>query len=436
LATFDYAEFPSVQFSRDIFGRLLFRTAKTDTLLSRILLGSKRPILTDVLHHRDSFRVQIIYTQINRDRHNKPSFTQYSFNVDAERYFNPASTVKLPLALLALEKLNKIHIPGVDKDAILQIDSSQTWQTPYYYDSSARNGYPSIAQFIRRALLIRENDPYNRLYQFVGQQPINRELQAKGFANTRITRQFLGLSLEQNRHTNAMRFMDSEGKLLYAQPVAFNPDTFQFGKPVKIGRAYYNRNDSLIHEPIDFTYVNKLSLPDLRQMLQAVMFPASVPVQQRFGLSKDDYQFLYRYLSQYPSETDYPKYDTSEYYDSCVKFFFRDSSHQMPSGVRVFNKVGWAYGFLIDASYVADFANQVEFMLAAVIYVNSDGILNDDKYDYETVGWPFMYQLGQTIYQYELARPRKFKPKLDAFRITYDKRDPKDTRPAIKQADN
>jgi len=66
--------------------------------------------------------------------------------------------------------------------------------------------------------------------------------------------------------------------------------------------------------------------------------------------------------------------------------------------VRVFNKVGWAYGFLIDASYIADFKNDVEYMLSAVIYVNKDGILNDNVYEYDSIGWPFMYQLGQTIY--------------------------------------
>ncbi|MEI4563231.1 hypothetical protein, partial [Klebsiella pneumoniae] len=82
----------------------------------------------------------------------------------------------------------------------------------------------------------------------------------------------------------------------------------------------------------------------------------------------------------------------------------------MPKNVRVFNKVGWAYGFLTDASYIVDFENKTEFMLAATIYVNSDGILNDNKYEYETIGWPFMYQLGQILYQYELQRERKYKP--------------------------
>jgi hypothetical protein len=108
----------------------------------------------------------------------------------------------------------------------------------------------------------------------------------------------------------------------------------------------------------------------------------------------------------------------------------------MPSYVRVFNKVGWAYGFLVDASYVADFKNRIEYMLTATVYVNSDGILNDDKYDYDDTGWPFMNELGQTIYQYELERPRKYKPGLKKFEMRYEQRKANDTRPLIKNVDN
>jgi hypothetical protein len=178
-----------------------------------------------------------------------------------------------------------------------------------------------------------------------------------------------------------------------------------------------------------------VGLEDLQRMLQVVMFPESAPAKSRFDLTADDYTFLHRYLSQYPSETNYPKYDTSEYYDSYVKFFFR-GNRAMPSDVRVFNKVGWAYGFLTDASYIADFKNGVEFMLSATVYVNKDGILNDNVYEYEEMGWPFMYEVGQLVYQYELKREKKFKPDLSKFKIVYEKRSVNDKRPSLSEVDN
>lgn len=409
---------------------------KTDAFLRDILTKNQNAVFQQVMQQPDTYRLQIIYTQINRDKKNKPFFTHYYFHYHPELYFNPASMVKMPLAFLALEKLNEINQKGINKYTTLQFDSSQPWQRPLYTDTTAANGRPSLAHLIKRAFLVSENDPYNRLYQFVGQGETNRRLHQKGYGDVRITRQFLGLTAEQNRYTNRLRFVDAKGATVYTQPPAYNSDTFDFNRVIQLGKAHLNRNDSLIKEPFDFTQHNALSLQSLQQMLQSVMFPSSVPEKQRFGLTKDDYSFLYRYLSQYPSETPDPKYDTASFYDSYVKFFFRDSTRRMPAGVRVFNKVGWSYGFLTDVSYVADFTNGVEYMLAATLYVNSDEILNDGKYEYATVGWPFLYQLGQTVNQYELQRKRMHKPELSAFQLTYEKRDPADKKPSLKDVDN
>jgi hypothetical protein len=409
---------------------------KTDALLQRILLNNKDTIFQKVLSNPTYYRLQIIYTQINRDKNNNPSFKNYYFNVDSMLYYNPASTVKLPLAILSLQKLNELHIDGVNKYTGMRFDSAYPHQEKELHDSTSETGLPSIAHFIKKAFLISDNDAYNRMYEFVGQQMINEDLQHKGYKGVRITRQFMGFTEDENRHTNPINFVDKNERIIYRQPMQYNTDSFNFSHIIKIGKAHLNSNDSLINEPIDFTKANNVPLEVYQQILQSVLFPRSVLSKQRFDLTKEDYAFLKQYLSQYPSETNYPKYDTSEYYDSYVKFFFRNSTHAMPSYVRVFNKVGWAYGFLTDISYVADLKNNVEFMLAATVYVNSDEVLNDDKYDYDSVGWPFMYQLGQTIYNYELQRKRNYKPNLSDFKIKYEHRNSNDARPSIKGADN
>jgi hypothetical protein len=415
---------------------LLKAQPKTDTLLQNMLLRRQNNILTSVLQNKDTFRVQIIYTQINRDKQNVPSFKNFYFNVDPNLYFNPASTVKLPLALLSLEKLNRIHKKDIHKYTSVQFDSSFAGQVKAFDDNTSANNLPSIAHYIKKAFLVSDNDAYNRMYQFVGQRTINSALPEKGYGNARVVRQFMGFTEEQNRHTNQVRFINKTGMELYTQAPAYNGDVIHYNQIIKIGKGHLDQKDSLIHAPIDFTRANVLGLEDLQQMLQSVLFPMSVPKKQRFELTEDDYHFLYQYLSQYPSETNYPKYDTAEYYDSYVKFYFRNGSHKIPSYVRVFNKVGWAYGFLIDVSYVVDFKNNVEFMLTSTLYVNSDGILNDNRYDYETIGWPFLYQLGQTVYQYELQRVRQHTPGLDKFKIRYEQRNNQDARPSVKNVDN
>jgi hypothetical protein len=410
-----------------------FAQPRTDSFMKRLLLQSNNPILKQVLSDPQTYRVQVIYTQIDRDKKNKPSFKNYYFHYDPELYFNPASMVKLPLALLSLEKINNLRRKGVNMFSVMQFDSSYRGQKPLVTDTTEFHGNASLAHFIRRAFLVSENDPYNRMYQFVGQRDINRRLIKKGYGSVRITRQFAPFDEDQNRHTPAISFYYWKGDFKYRQPPAYNRDSFHWPAPILIGKGHLNRNDSLVQAPMDFTRHNAISLGDLQRMLQATLFPASVRKQERFG---GDHSFLKRYLSQFPSETDNPKYDTAKFYDSYVKFFFRDSTRKLPPGVRVFNKVGWSYGFLTDVSYVIDTLHKVEYMLAATVYVNSDGILNDGKYEYNSIGYPFLRALGEEVYQYELQRPRKYLPDLKDIIIPYDRRDPANKHPVLKEVDN
>ncbi|KAH7332445.1 hypothetical protein KP509_20G087600 [Ceratopteris richardii] len=65
--------------------------------------------------------------------------------------------------------------------------------------------------------------------------------------------------------------------------------------------------------------------------------------------------------------------------------------------IRIYNKIGRAYGFTIENSYIFDKEKGEGFFLSAVIYTNSNGILNDDKYEYETIADHVMADLGETM---------------------------------------
>ena len=125
-------------------------------------------------------------------------------------------------------------------------------------------------------------------------------------------------------------------------------------------------------------------------------------------------------MSMTETESKYPYYDTINYWSNYVKFLLYGAEKNKPDpDIRIFNKVGDAYGFLTDVAYIADFKNNIEFMLSATIYCNSDGIFNDDKYDYDTIGYPFMKNLGRIFYNYELKRKRKHIPDLSPMKFDY-----------------
>ncbi|MEO7393622.1 MAG: serine hydrolase [Chitinophagaceae bacterium] len=383
------------------------------------LLGRYPQYFNSIISNIERYRVQIIYSQIDRRKKGKVKFTDHSFNLDSSNYFYPASTVKLPVAILAMQKLNELRIAGLDKNTTMITGSDGFRQTAINNDPSAVDGRPTIAHYIKKILLVSDNDAFNRLYEFLGQEYINNSLHKMGYADVQMLHRLqISLTEEENRHTNPVKFIDSTGKVLYEKP-GENSKLVYIPRNTKIGDGYLS-NDKLINEPFDFSKKNRLPLQDLNNILKSIIFPEAVAEKKRFNLTKEDYAFLRKHMSMMPQESTSPVYTSPDYWDTYVKFMLYGSEKiKANPDIRIFNKVGDAYGFLIDAAYIADFKNNIEFIVSAVIYCNSDGIFNDDKYDYDTIGFPFFKHLGQVLYDYELMRPRKNKPDLTSFQIQY-----------------
>ena len=182
-----------------------------DDAVDRVFLESlmkKYPKYFDsILLQRDQLKVQIIYTQINRDAANNPSFRNFYFNVDPDKYFYPASTVKLPVALLALQRLHELKRPGLDKNSSMITNKAYDGQTWTLNDPGAHDGRPTVAQYVKRIFLVSDNDAFNRLYEFLGQEYINDRLHKMGYNDVRIVHRLqIPLTEDQNRHTNPVSF--------------------------------------------------------------------------------------------------------------------------------------------------------------------------------------------------------------------------------------
>ena len=368
------------------------------------------------IKNKDSLNIQVIYTKIDRNKGNKPTFTEYRFNVDPSRYFYPASTVKMPLAFLALEKLNELKQFKIDRNTATITEPSINGQAPFYKFDTAG----SVAKYVEEIFLVSDNEAYNRLYEFLGQEYIQQKLKDKGYEDVIIRHRLnIGLTDAQNRQTNAINFIDKDSRTLYRQPQQISKAVFK-EEEIKLGKGY-NSNGKIINNPFSFTVKNRIELADLHTMIQSIIFPGSVNKLSRFVIKEDNRNFLLRAMSALPREGLIHKYIDKEHTDNYVKFLL-DGLAKTPAfnNIRCFNKIGLAYGFITDASYFADFENNVEFMLSATILSNKDQIFNDDKYDYETIGFPFMKLLGKAIYDYELKRDKQFTPNLQEFKISYE----------------
>lgn len=368
--------------------------------------------------------VQIRYTQIERDKNNQPHFYSFDINRNDHKYFYPASTVKMPVAFLALQRINELkkdHI-SISRSTRMAFDSISAPQSPMYIDSSSHTGYPNVQHFIEQIFSVSDNEAYIRLYEFLGQDYINQELKKKGiFRNSRIRTRvgISGFNTEANKYTNPVKLIDEDGITLYEQPEYYALySSFDSVNFTNKGKGYYVDDlDSIVMEPFDMSEKNFINLTDLEASLIRVIFPESFPPIERYELTESDYDFLYQTMPKSPLDFSFNHNHADQYYDSYVKFFYNgDSKEPIPEYIKIYNKVGWAYGTLTDCSYIIDIKNNIEFFLTATILVNENEIFNDGNYEYEEKGLPFFATLGKAVYNYELKRERAFTPDLSKFK--------------------
>ena len=389
---------------------LLPLTTSAQNVLSEII-AANRDSFSSWVTNPGRYEIQVLYTRIDRPTDSTVVLTTHRWGSDNTQYFYPASTVKLPVAALALQRLNQLGVEGLDAQTLLFHGTgtapAASHQTPARRDTSSRSGYPSVAHYVRKILLASDNEAYNRLFEWLGPTYINEALATVGIQDTRIIHRVgvPGFDVKSHRWLNPVKFIDGT-RVPYQ--IGERRDDFYRALPQVLGQVkgagYTTSDGTLINEPFDFRHKNYLSLEALHGILARIGTPEAFPRNERFELTAADYELLRTAMRQRPRESDHPKYDHPDNY---VKFWVygdQPDSVKIPHHLRLLNKVGWAYGYLTDAAYIIDEATGVEFILTGTIHVNENQVYNDGVYEYEEVGLPFFGELGRAVLRHERAR--------------------------------
>lgn len=301
------------------------------------------------------------------------------------RWFAPASLVKLPLAAMLLEDLEARRLDW----------RSGALRFPNMPDCAAGAAElrtaQSVQRLIERALVVSDDSAYCALFDALGPQKIAERCAELGYG-ARIQARFGYCGPELSRVTGPVWWhQGGQAKELYPVRPAF--ELRRAAAKIELGRAWMS-GTKRIEGPKDFTDSNTMLLRDLHQVLLAVTQPDLVPARQRFKLSQAAREFLLAAMARNPAQCDSCSGEERAMPDNAFRLLAVGDA-QWPAGLKVRNKVGWAYGFLSDIAHLRD--SRHECWISCVMYLNADGVLNDGRYDYDSIGRPFMAEAGRLL---------------------------------------
>ena len=353
------------------------------------LIIKKRELqLKPIYKNKENHNLQILYTKVVRDSLGMPSFIQYDYQADNNVYFYPASTMKLPIVALTLQKINELRNTGINitvESKILLLSADQITTETTFKD------------LISKVFLVSDNSASNILINFLGYNYFNQQMREKGL-NTIVL----------NHKFNPDPYVKTDWKIYTLDRDLISKDeTQEIIEHNNLDNLLQGKfqilNGEKVATPFNFKTKNKASLRDLDGVMKRIIYPDLFQEQDRINLSDQDYNFLRYWMSRFTFEDIGIEYQKdSQYFDSYNKFFiYGDSTNTIDRKIRIYNKVGVAYGALTDISYIRDYQKKIEFFLSATIYVNQNQIVNDNIYEYDDVGIPFLAELARQVYKLE-----------------------------------
>ncbi|NND14787.1 MAG: hypothetical protein HKN89_00510 [Eudoraea sp.] len=350
-----------------------------------LALSSEDPRIKTVMENLEAHEVQILFTQIDRSG-DSLTLTDHTFQLSEEAYFYPASTVKFPIAVLALEYLNELDSIDLHTRFYVEGDTLET----------------TVAKEVLKIFAVSDNTANNRLVELMGQDRINEHLRKKGIKPVRIAHRLSTSNADEVVTKPLIVYLNDSTTMSMKVSTNTPPQDLQL-KGILKGTGFIDE-DTLVQEPFNFGQKNYYPVIAQHATLKRVLFPDLFKKSEQFDLDTNSRELLLDAMKIRPREAGY---DPDEYYDSFVKFFmFGDSKSPYPDHIEIYNKVGYAYGTLTDCAYIHDVKNDVEFMLTATLLVNKDGVFNDNVYEYEQIGIPFLAALGKELYSNEVNRKK------------------------------
>ncbi len=238
------------------------------TLLETILQKNNQ------LEQAKQWQYKALFIKVNPTQ-NSPKLTYYYYqsirkdtnnnqiqDSEDQGFFNPASTVKVGISTLTLEKLHNLNLPRETK-----------------YKIAGTSQWYSLEEDIKKALVISDNQATNRLILFLGFNHLNSRMNSLGFNYYSVNRLMLNQGTLVDSPAFELKFQDQ----IIQQPpqkTTQKPTCFEVGK----------------------TIGNCATARDLAEILMALIQPEFSLAKNQFNLREEDRLWLQKIMSKKPRE--------------------------------------------------------------------------------------------------------------------------------------
>lgn len=318
---------------------------------------------------------------------------------DAE-YLYPASAIKIIPAIAVLSRWSEGGAGRPPLDAPLLFSEKRADDA--FGHTLRVGGYKpkSLADHLEAMLVESSNESFNALYELAGPEAQNTPFHRGGFPSIRLIHRLSGYNLP----TELTVYMPSVAWMRSSQRVVWMPERAVAALPVssvrlpreEIGIGYLEANSGLrVDAPMSFATKNGVKLSDLQRLLVALFHELPESDTARLpALSRDAASLMLRLMRGPLSEKDGVSAESRE-----ARF------KPMLPGLLGFglaraqidytNKAGRAYGFHLDNARIR-IGDRIAYVTVGML-ANSDGVFNDDRYDYDALSFPALRALGAMV---------------------------------------
>jgi len=352
----------------------------------------KNDFLKEIIKEKEDYEIQVLLTKI--DQYNsKVDFQEYKYQLDDNKYFYPASTIKLPIVVLALKKINELRSKG--SEITLKSKITLNYKDDYS-ELVIRDSITSFQNLIADVFLVSDNSASNILIDFVGYNYFNHEMENAGFDKTYLNHKF-----NPDPYVNSTwQISDLDNNIISSindNQKIIKADEKTNG--LEKGERRYFKGE-ILDESLNFSEKNRSSITDMHNLIKYIFYPEIFDSTNTFNLNVEDYDFLRYWMSRFTYEDIGEKFIGDEnFFETYNKFFIHgDEQNVSNEQIRVYNKIGQAYGTSIDNGLIKNYQDNVEFILTATIYTNKNKVINDNLYEYDDLAVPFLAKLSRAIY--------------------------------------